>query len=153
MNAVSIRVLLCLAGCTGLAALADDPVDSPTQELLESYTYIPQPLVVPPTAPSPPLTSLTMVPSIPPNLQPRQRTAHDLRDLSAAIAREKKHGAPALVILDLSWDTQLEVLAKPNVQKLNVPWMPIMAMEETPFTPSNATRDLEARLPALELLW
>ncbi len=149
MNAISIRVLLCLAGCAGSAALAGEPDDLPSRELLESYSY--QPLAVPDESTE--LTSMTVVPLIAPAPTPRKVRAHDLRDLEDAIAHEKKHRSEALFIRNLPWNKQLEVLAKPDVQVVNLPWSPMVAMDQTSNSPNDALQKLEARIPVLKLLW
>jgi hypothetical protein len=133
--------------------------DSPSRELLESYSYRP-PLFssmtydVPGPATSP--TAATAVPLLAPEMPAHRLSDYEMASLEDAIARERPHRSRALFIWDMIGDKQLQVLGTPNAQPLAVPWNPMMASSDAGVSTDRAdslSAKLELRVPLLQLLW
>src|SRR3984957_10952751 len=115
MKTHRFRCLIWLLGCLGCAALADEAMDSPSREVLNSYPY------------QPALVAVPAVPNVPPEIVQPEVTpafmseAEDYRlydALQPILQAEDEKSRDALYVWDLPWNTQLQVLVKPSVQPL-----------------------------------
>ena len=153
MNATCIRVLLCLIGGGGLTAVAAEPTESPSRELLAFYSYQPPPFINPSIAPAAGWPTLTLAPLIAADSHPKKPAYYDFRHLEEEISQEKVRRREALFSWTLFHQQALEVFARPKVQQINIPWSPMIAMDEVPVSPTNATRKLKVGIPLVRFSW
>jgi hypothetical protein len=150
MNKICLHRLAFLAGTLGCAALADGATDLPSRESLNSYTYQPLSSITLPGSPNP----AVFEPIVAPDFATAKATSYNWRDLEEAMARTK---APSHVLFTWSWrsDAQWQMLGRPDVQSLNIPWSPMTTPNNSSFSPSgdNATTKLQARFPLVTLVW
>jgi hypothetical protein len=153
MKTHRFRCLIWLVGCLGCAALADEAIDSPSQEVLTSYPYQPALVALPSGANVPPQI---IQPEVTPAFM-AQATDYRLYDsLQPVFKAEDEKSQDALYVWNLPWNTQLEVLVKPSVQPLVIPWSPMTTVSDVTFSPSSidsSTSKLQARFPLVSLVW
>ncbi len=154
MNATCIRVLLCLIGGGSVAAFAAAaPDDSPSREMLELYSYQPPLFTNASIAPVTGWPSPAPAPLTDANLHPKKPVYYDFRHLEEEISQEKVRRRGALFSWTLFHQQELEVFAKPKIQEINIPWSPMIAVDEVPASPTNATRRLKVGIPLVRLSW
>ena len=151
MNKICIHSLAYLAGALGCAALADGASDLPSRELLNSYAYQPLPSITLPDAPNP----AVFEPTVAPNFETTKPIDYHWRDLDDAMARNKEESH---VLFSWDWreETHWEVLGRPGVQSLDIPWTPMTTPNNSEFSPAtnnSATAKLQARFPLVSLVW
>jgi hypothetical protein len=151
MNKICIHSLAFLAGALGCAAFADDASDLPSRELLNSYTYQPISSITLPDAPNP----AVFEPAVAPDFATTKPTQYNWRDLEEEMSRRN---ADTHVLFSWNWDsaTQWQVLGRPDIQPLNIPWSPMTTPNNStlsPGVPDGTTDRLQARFPLVSLVW
>jgi hypothetical protein len=157
MKRICIHSLLFLAGALGCAAFADETTDSPSRELLDSYPYQPALLALPSTVIATDANPAVFEPTVAPNFAATKPPRYDWRDLDEAFAREKDLPAThALYVWDWRQDSQWQILSRPDVQQLNIPWSPMTTPTDATLSPASmtgATAKLQVRVPLVTLVW
>jgi hypothetical protein len=154
MNKIYLHSLVLLAGTLGCAAYADDTNDLPSRELLKSYTYQSEALAFPP-ATLPAANPAVFEPTVAPDFATTKPTDYNWRDLEEAMAqnKEKTH---VLFTWDWREDSQWEMLGRPGLESLDIPWSPMTTPNNSTLpsaSNNNATAKLQARFPLVSLVW
>jgi hypothetical protein len=151
MNNICIHSLALFAGALGCAALAHGASDLPSRELLNSYSYQPLPAITLPDGPNP----AVFAPTVAPDFEVTKAANYDWRDLEEAMARNK---AEAHVLFTWDWrrNATWQILSRPNVEEINIPWSPMTTPNDSTIPSAsvgNATAKLQARFPLVSLVW
>ena len=150
MKTHRFRGLFWLVGCLGCAVLADEAADSPSQEVLNAFPYQPAVVALPAVPPS------ILNPDVSPGFLAQEQNYRTAEKLQPILTAEDEKSADSLYHWDLAWNTELEVIVKPSVQELVIPWSPMTTTSDITFEPSSlgsSTSRLQARFPLLSLTW
>jgi hypothetical protein len=157
MKRICIHSLLFLAGAMGCAAFANETTDSPSRELLESYSYQPELLALPSTVIATDANPAVFEPTVAPDFANAKPHRYDWRDLDEAFAYEKTlPAAHALYTWNWRNESQWQVLSRPDVQQVNIPWSPMTTPNDATLSPASidsATSKLQVRFPLVTLVW
>ena len=156
MNKICIHSLVGLAGALGCVALADETVDSPSRELLKSYTYQPAELALPAADFSAAANPAVFEPTVAPDFEMKKPTQYDWRALKEAMADSKDGQSHALFAWDWRWNAQWHALERPDIETLNVAWSPLTPQMEATLSPASidsASEKVQVRFPLISLAW
>jgi hypothetical protein len=154
MNKICIHSLVFLAGALGCAALADEAIDSPSKELLASYAYQPEILVLPSSAFPTGENPAVFQPTVATDFTTIKPAHYNWRDLEEGMAQDKERQSHVLFAWDWHANSQWQLVGRPAVESLTIPWSPMTQEMNATLSPAaidSASSKLQVRFPLVTL--
>ena len=81
---------------------------------------------------------------------------YDWQGMEQGMAWDQARQSHALYTRDWHWNTQWQILGRPDVHRLNIPWSPMTTPTDATLSPASADAamgKLHVRVPLVSFLW